>query len=281
MADIIVIGSIYIDLVANVIDIPKKGETVIGTSFNQLPGGRGTNQAITMANLGGNVAMVGKIGDDDLGNKLVSQMESYGINTYYIEKTKEAPTGVSLISVDREGEDATIVASGANTKINNRNIDKADDIIEKSKIVVTQLEIPIETVKYGLKKAKTKGKYTILDPTPAQVLDCEIIRHVDLLIADKLKLEVLSGISINNEKDLKKAAEILLGLGVKELIVFLREKGCIYINSSESKNFNSYETSELNITNANNIFNSALTFKLSQGESMDESINYALEKVRG
>lgn len=274
MADIVVIGSIIVDLVANVIEIPKEGEIVIGTSFNQLPGGKGANQAIAMAKLGGNVAMVGKIGNDDLGNKVVSQMDDYGINTYYIEKTEDAPTGVSLISVDRQGTNATIIASGANTKINTKNIDNADDLIKKSKIVVSQLELPIETVKYGLKKAKSKGKYTILDPTPAQVLDCEIIRHVNLLITDKSKLEILSGIPINNERDLKKAAEILLGLGVKELIISIENKGYRYIDSNNFRKFNSYTTS------TNDIFNAAVVVKLSQGKSINESIDYAIEKSK-
>ncbi len=276
MTDIIVIGSMNIDLVANVIEIPEKGETVIGTSFNQNPGGKGANQAIAIAKLGGDVAMVGKVGNDDFGDKLLSQMESCGINTYYIEKIKDTPTGVSLISVDREGSNAVILASGANTKINTKDIDKIEDLMEKSKVVVTQLEIPIETVKYGLKKAKAKGKYTILDPTPAQVLDSEIIRHVDLLIPDKSKLEILSGIPVNNEKDLKKAAEILLGLGVKELIIPLGKEGYRYINSTEYKKFNSYPLPQLSPKDVKNNFIAALAVKLSQGKNIDESIDFAV-----
>lgn len=279
MADIIVIGSLSVDLVTNVVEIPKKGETVIGTSFNQLPGKKGVGQALTMANLGGDVAMVGKIGDDDFGNKLLNQMESSGINTYYVRKINSAPTGVSLISVDGEGTEAVVVAAGANTKINIRDINKAEGLIENSKIVLTQLEIPIETVKYGLKIAKKKGKYTILDPTPAQVLDTEIIRHVDLIITNKSKMEVLSGIPINSEKDIKKASEILINLGVKEIIVSL-ENGCIYINSNEYRKFNFNGISSLNSNNNRNIFNAAIIVKLSHGKPIDEAINYALNKVK-
>ncbi len=269
MTDIIIIGSINMNLVAHVVEIPKKGETVIGTSFNQIPGGEGTKQAISMAKLKGNVAMIGKIGNDNFGDMLLSSMNSNGVNTYYIEKTEEAPTGVALISIDGKGEKSIIIASGANFKINTTNIDKAENLIEQSNIVVMQLDIPIETVEYGLKKAKKKGKYTILNPVPAQVLDREIIENVDLLTPNELELEFLSGIPIRNEEDIKKSAKILLGQGVKELIVTLKNKKCIYISPTKFKKYNTYIDTE-------NRFNSALIVKLSQGKNIDEAINFAL-----
>src|SRR5699024_7847899 len=154
------------------------------------------------------------------------------------------------------------------------DIREAEDLIERSKVVVTQLEIPIETVKYGLKTAKKKGKYTILDPTPAQVLDCEIIRHVDLIITNKSKLEILSEVPVNNEKDLIRASESLLELGVYEIVIY-HEDGCGYINSNEYRKFDFCETYHFNSNN--NIFNAALIVKLSQGKSIDKSISYALE----
>lgn len=277
MKDILVIGSINMDLIINVDKMPKKGQTILGENFNQIPGGKGANQAVAVARLGGNVAMIGKVGQDNLGNKLIQSMNNDGVDTSFIKSEKDISTGVALITVDRSGENSIVVAPGANYEIEKKDIDKAKKLIEYSKIVITQLEIPIEIVKYTLSKAKENGKYTILNPAPAQVLDRDIIKNIDLLTPNETELEILSGISIRNEEDIRKAAQKLIDLGIKELIITLGDSGCIYVNKNTFKKYNAYKVVPVDTTGAGDSFNAAIAVGLSHEKDIDEIIDFALK----
>lgn len=277
MREILVIGSINMDLVINVEKMPKKGQTIMGKDFKQIPGGKGANQAVAASRLGGNIAMIGKVGQDDFGKRLISKMISDGVDTSYIGKLEGVPTGVALINVDKTGENSIVVVPGANYEVDTRDIDRAEKLIEKSKIVIIQLEIPIETVRYALKKAKGKGKYTILNPAPAQVLDKDIIENVDLLTPNETELEILSGIIIEDDEDIKRGAQKLINLGVKELIVTLGKKGCIYVNKNTFKKYAAYKVVPVDTTGAGDSFNGAIAVGLSQGRKIDEVIDFALK----
>ncbi|MCR2043704.1 ribokinase [Anaerosalibacter massiliensis] len=277
MKDILVVGSINMDLVINVDEMPKKGQTILGENFNQIPGGKGANQAVAVARLGGNVAMIGKVGQDNFGNKLIQTMNSDGVDTSFIKSEKDISTGVALITVDRSGENSIVVAPGANYEIEKKDIDKAKKLIEYSKIVITQLEIPIEIVEHTLSKAKENGKYTILNPAPAQVLDRDIIKNIDLLTPNETELEILSGISIKNEEDIRKAAQKLIDLGIKELIITLGDSGCIYVNKNTFKKYDAYKVVPVDTTGAGDSFNAAIAVGLSHEKDIDEIIDFALK----
>lgn len=275
MADIVVVGSANVDLVANVSKMPRKGETVIGSDFNQITGGKGANQAVAIARLGGKVAMIGKVGNDDFGHKLISGMKLDHINTKFIGKIDGVPTGVALITVDEKGENSIIVIPGANYQVLEEDIEGAKGLIENSHVVMTQLEIPMDTVRYTLKISKGKGKYTILNPAPAQIIDREIIENVDLLTPNETELEILSGVTIKEEEDIKRAVDKLISFGVKELIITLGEKGSIYANDTTFKKYPSYKVTPVDTTGAGDSFNAAIAVGLSQGKSIDEVIDFA------
>ena len=277
MKDILVVGSINMDLVINVDEMPKKGQTILGENFNQIPGGKGANQAVAVARLGGNVAMIGKVGQDNFGNKLIQTMNSDGVDTSFIKSEKDISTGVALITVDRSGENSIVVAPGANYEIEKKDIDKAKKLIEYSKIVITQLEMPIEIVEHTLSKAKENGKYTILNPAPAQVLDRDIIKNIDLLTPNETELEILSGINIKNEEDIRKAAQKLIDLGIKELIITLGDSGCIYVNKNTFKKYDAYKVVPVDTTGAGDSFNAAIAVGLSHEKDIDEIIDFALK----
>ena len=170
MKNICVIGSLNMDLVVKVDTMPKGGQTLIGSNFKEVPGGKGANQAVAMARLGGNVSMIGKVGNDGFGQTLLNALKADNVNTDYIG-IEEGPTGVALITVDKNAENSIVVAPGANFKVAVEDIDNNIEAINNSDIVVVQLETPLETIKYGLKKAKEAGKYTILNPAPAVVIE--------------------------------------------------------------------------------------------------------------
>lgn len=274
MKKICVIGSLNMDLVVNVDNMPKKGQTLIGSDFKEVPGGKGANQAVAMARLGGDVTMIGKVGTDSFGQTLIDALKNDNVNTTYVHK-EDGPTGVAMITVDKNAENSIVVAPGANFKVKENDIDKNIDAIKNSDIVVVQLETPLETIKYALKSAKELGKYTILNPAPAVKLEDSIIANVDLLTPNETELEILSGVSINCEDDILKAAQTMIEKGVKELIVTLGSKGSLYINKEISMFKKSYKVDAVDTTAAGDSYTGALSVAFSKGENIEIAMDFA------
>lgn len=275
MGDITVIGSLNMDLVTNVENMPKVGETIIGSDFKEIPGGKGANQAVAIARLGGKVNMIGKVGDDGFGKTLLDSLKKDKINIDSVKIEKNTPTGVAIITVNGEGDNSIVVIPGANFKVCKEDIENNIETIEKSKMVIFQLEIPLETVKYGLKRSKELGKYTVLNPAPAKSLDEEMIKNIDLLIPNETELEVLSQMKIKDEKDFVNASKRLIEKGVKALIITMGEKGAFYIDKNCVKKFESKKVNAVDTTAAGDSFIGGVVSYLSKGREIDEAISFA------
>ncbi|WP_042273546.1 ribokinase [[Clostridium] dakarense] len=274
MKKICVIGSLNMDLVVKVDTMPKGGQTLIGSNFKEVPGGKGANQAVAMARLGANVSMIGKVGDDSFGQTMINALKNDNVDTRYINIEK-GPTGVALITVDKNAENSIVVAPGSNYMVDESYIDENLDAIKNSDIVVTQLETPLETIKYALKKAKELNKYTILNPAPAVKLEDELIENVDLLTPNETELEIISGIEINSEDDILKAAKVMIEKGVKELIVTLGSKGSLYINKEKSIFKNAYKVEAVDTTAAGDSYTGALSVAFANGKNVEEAMDFA------
>ena len=274
MNKICVIGSINMDLVVNVDEMPKKGQTLIGSDFKEVPGGKGANQAVAASRLGANVCMVGKVGSDGFGQNLLNQLKNNNVDTKYIQ-IEEGASGVALITVDKNAENAIVVSPGANFKLAQKDIDNCIDAIKESNVVVIQLETPIDTIKYALEKSKELDKFTILNPAPAVKLGDDIIKNVDLLTPNETELEILSGVSINNEDDILKAAQVMLEKGVKKLIVTLGSKGSLYIDKENKIYKKSYKVDAIDTTAAGDSYTGAIAVSLSQGKNVEDTIDFA------
>lgn len=274
MKNICVIGSLNMDLVVNVDTMPKPGQTIIGSNFKEVPGGKGANQAVAMARLNGNVSMIGKVGEDGFGQTLINSLKNDKVDTTYI-KTTNGATGVALITVDKNAQNSIVVSPGANFEVKEEDIDNNIKAIENSDIVVLQLETPLNTIKYALNKAKELNKYTILNPAPAVKLDDEIIKNVDLLTPNETELEIISGVSIETEEDIQKAAQIMIEKGVKELIVTLGSKGSLYINKEKSMFKKAYKVEAVDTTAAGDSYTGALAVALSQDKSIEDAMDFA------
>ena len=274
MKNICVIGSLNMDLVVNVDTMPKPGQTIIGSNFKEVPGGKRANQAVAMARLNGNVSMIGKVGEDGFGQTLINSLKNDKVDTTYIQTAKGA-TGVALITVDKNAQNSIVVSPGANFEVKEDDIDNNIEAIKNSDIVVLQLETPLDTIKYALNKAKELNKYTILNPAPAVKLDDEIIKNVDLLTPNETELEIISGVSIESEEDIQKAAQIMIEKGVKELIVTLGSKGSLYINKEKSMFKKAYKVEAVDTTAAGDSYTGALAVALSQDKGMEEAMDFA------
>ena len=274
MKKICVIGSLNMDLVVKVDTMPKGGQTLIGSDFKEVPGGKGANQAVAMARLGGNVNMIGKVGNDGFGQTLINELKNDNVDTSFIN-IEEGSTGVAMITVDKNAENSIVVAPGANFKVDSNYIDKNKKAIEQSDIVVLQLETPIDTIRYALKKSKELNKYTILNPAPAVKLEDDIIANVDLLTPNESELEILSGIEIKNEDDIKKAAKYMIDKGVKELIVTLGSKGSLYINKEEMMFRKSYKVNAIDTTAAGDSYTGALAVAFANNNNIEDAMDFA------
>jgi ribokinase len=233
---IIVFGSINIDLVATAPRLPIAGETLLGESFFQTPGGKGANQAVALAKLGIPTQMIGRVGADNFGGELIKNLQNYGVQTENILIDKNVSSGIAVITIDKKGENHIIVIPGANGQVNQEDINRLYPLLPTATTILLQLEIPIETVVAAAKAAKNANITVILDPAPAQShLADEIYPLIDIITPNEIEASQLVGFPVNGEETAAKAAKILLQRGVKCAIIKLGAKG-VYSSFSSSCN---------------------------------------------
>lgn len=272
MKKVVVVGSINMDLVTRCKRAPKGGETLFGEEFSQVPGGKGANQAVAIGKLGTNVIMLGKIGKDSFGKDMLASMEKNGVNIQHIEEGEKA-TGIAKIIVEESGQNRILVVAGANSEVDKEYVDRHLAAIKESDIVVTQLEIPIETVEYTLKKAKELGKITILNPAPARELSDEIIKNSDFIIPNESELALITGMAVETEEEIKKAGKKLLDMGVKNLIITLGSKGSLHLNRDKCEFHSAYKVKAIDTTAAGDSFIGGVVRELN-GDNISEAIEF-------
>lgn len=276
MKNIVVVGSLNMDLVVQANRLPLGGETIMGTAFHEIPGGKGANQAVAMARLGASVKMIGKVGKDGFGTSLLSTLKVDGVDTTAIESVEGQSTGVALITLQDSGENSIIVVPGANGEVSPSDIEKNQTAIREAGIVVAQLEVPIETVAKALKTAKEGGAYTILNPAPAQLLSQEILSHVDLLTPNETELALISQMPVTDMLSIRHAAQALINQGVKALVVTLGSEGSLYLNNKgETLYQKAFEVKAIDTTAAGDSFTAGLAVCMNQGLSMGEALEFA------
>jgi len=263
--DIVVIGSINADLVFKADKRPNPGETLIGKDFKTVPGGKGANQAVAASRLGAKVAILGCLGKDQNGVFLEENLENNNVETKYIKKTDDAPSGVAGI-VLAEGDNSIIVVPGANYKVDKEYIDKNKEVILNSKIVLLQLEIPVDVVKYVIEICSNSEVKTILNPAPIQKLDEDTLDKLDYLTPNEHEFKILYG-STNEEKILKEQKN--------KLIITKGRQGVVFSKGEEVINIPSLEVDVVDTTGAGDTFNGAFAQSIVKGKTVEESIKFA------
>ena len=272
---IVVVGSCNTDMVIKADRLPVPGETILGGTFFMNPGGKGANQAVAAARMGGNVTLISKTGNDVFGKQSVMLYTAENIKTDYIFSDPKHPSGVALITVDAQGENCIVVASGANAPLSPSDIDKASTEIESSDLILMQLEIPIETVEYVAEKAQKKDIKVILNPAPARALSDNLLKNLYIIIPNKSEAEILSGIKVTDIESAKLAANIISSKGVNIVVITLGSQGALIKEYDDFLFVDALKVEALDTTAAGDTFCGAVCVGLSEGKSILESVKLA------
>ena len=276
MNEISVLGIFVADISFSGPKIPAVGETILGNKYNVGPGGKGCNQAIAIARLGGKVNFISKIGKDAYGKLALETLKKNNINTENIIQDEKLQTGVAGILVDKQsGKNAINVIVGAPNSLKINEMNNQINLIKSSKIFLTQLEIPKDVTLHCLKTAKENGCLTILNPAPASEISKEFYSYIDYFTPNETEAEFYTGIKITNEKEAKQAADKLVNLGIKKIIITLGEKGLFYSDGQEEIHLKASSVKAIDTTGAGDAFNGALAFSLFKGKPIKACLELA------
>lgn len=275
MKKILVIGSLNMDTVIETPRIPVPGETIMGRSIELVPGGKGANQVYTIGKLGGDVSMIGAVGDDSYGGMLIDNLKKVHVNVEGIERVPGGTTGQAFIPVDDTGENSIIVIGGTNSLVDEALLKKYERLMDECDIVVMQQEIPLITVMAAKEMALKKGKTIIVDPAPAAPMPDEFWADVDYIKPNETELGILIGKELSTQEEYKAAAQEMLDKGVKHLLVTLGSKGCLFMSKEGEEFISANKVHAVDTTAAGDCFTGAFAVALSQGKTEKEAIAFA------
>jgi ribokinase len=271
--DVVVVGGANMDYLVKGPELPAPGSTVQGVLFQEAPGGKGANQAVGVARLGGRAALVACIGTDERGEALVQRLIEEGVDTSAVVRDPGAPTGVALIAVGGSGEKQIVTAPGANQRLTPAAVGAAADLIAKAKVVLLQLEVPIEAVEAGIRLARAAGARVVLDPAPPIPLREELLRNIHVIRPNASEAEVLSGIEVIDRASARRAADNLIRRGVRAVCV--GAPGGNLLVSDEGETWLPHlEVEVVDATGAGDAFAGALALALAEGLALSGAARF-------
>ncbi len=273
MGEIVVVGSLNADLVIRTPHFPRPGETIQGDDLATIAGGKGANQAVAAARLGAHVTMIGCVGADSFGSTLIENLKKNNVDARHVRRDGSAATGTAIIMVDGNGENSIVLSPGANARISPHDVEPA--ALSGAKLLLLQLEIPLETVLHTALIARNKKVRVILNPAPARDLPDELLQLADYLVPNQTELARLSGRKVKDQGSLETAARTMLARGVKNLVVTLGEKGALIANRSKLKYVESYKVRPVDTTGAGDAFIGGMAVALLQRKSLQDAVQYA------
>jgi ribokinase len=270
---ILIIGSSNTDMVVRTGTFPKPGQTVLGGSFLMNPGGKGANQAVAAARLGGDIRFITKTGEDIFGQQAIQGFEKEGLDISYARVTTDFASGIALITVSESGENQIVVASGANMDL--RPEDIPQDAFTGVEYALVQLEIPIETVAYALEKCRQMNVKVILNPAPAALLNDDLLGKVYLITPNETETEFITGILPDSVETMERAAKVLLAKGVQNVMITLGKNGVFFLNNHQMETIPAIKVEARDTTAAGDVFNGALVTALASGKDFRRAAEFA------
>jgi ribokinase len=275
MAKIVVAGSINNDLIINSPKPPYMGETVIGGGFMTAAGGKGANQAVAAARLGAEAVMLGAVGNDLFGAELKANLERNKVNTNFVKICEKYPTGTAVI-VLHKGDNFIVVDPGANQSNSPEDIKNAEDMIKQADMLMVQLEIPFETVRFVMETAKKYNVKVLLNPAPAAKIPDSILTLADILTPNESECEALSGISAKSVEGAFEALRYFMSKGIKQVCITMGENGAAYNINDELRHIPCRNVSNVeDTTAAGDSFSAALAVALCEGKNIEEAVGFA------
>ena len=272
---IVVVGSTNTDMVIKASHLPQPGETILGGTFFMSAGGKGANQAVAAARLGGSVLFIAKTGYDIFGKQSIELFEKEGIDVSGVKRDHYQPSGVALITVDEKGENCIVVAPGANATLTRDDIDEVKEKIENAALLLVQLETPLDTVEYIASIAASKKTKFILNPAPAAKLSDELLSKISIITPNQKETEMLTGIKVTDQVSAKRAAALLHKKGIGTVIITMGAMGAFVSHENKYSMIPGHKVNVVDTTAAGDIFNGALVVALSEGKMMDDAVAFA------
>lgn len=274
-AKVVVVGSLNMDLVTRAERLPRAGETLAGESFTTVPGGKGANQAVAAARLGARVAMVGCVGDDAYGEQLRAALVAEQVDCQAVTSVAGVSSGVALIVVDASSQNAIVIVAGGNGQLMPDVVATFDAKLAEADVIICQLEVPMETVAYTLKRGRELGKIVILNPAPASApLPAAWYPMIDYLIPNESEAAMLSGLPVDSLASAEAAATKLLEAGAAKVIITLGALGSLFADGQRFEHFPAPRVQPVDTTAAGDTFVGGFAAALAQGKSETEAIGF-------
>ncbi len=270
---IYVLGSINMDMVARVPRMPVGGETLTADKYYVNPGGKGANQAVAIAKLGGKVAMIGKVGSDETGDALKNNLKAMGVDESMVTRA-DVPSGIAMIIVEG-GENRIILYKGANHSVTKTDVDEGLRNAKPGDALVMQLEIPLETVTYAAAVAKQKGMLVLLNPAPAVPLGEELLKNVDIIAPNETETEILTGVGLDSDVHIALAVKKLYQLGVKRVIITMGSRGSIVAEGQTITPVEPRKVKAVDTTSAGDTFVGATVLRYLDGDTLEDAARFA------
>jgi ribokinase len=272
---IYIIGSSNTDMVVKAERLPAPGETILGGTFLMNAGGKGANQAVAAARLGGNVSFIANLGNDLFGTQALEQFKREKIHTQFITLDAQHPSGVALINVDASGENCIAVAPGANGNLSPELLKSFITSLTPPALVLIQLEIPITTVEFIIQQCASQSIPVIVNPAPAHKISDDVLKLVSIITPNESEAELITGIPITDEYAVKKTAAFLHKKGINKVVLTLGKRGA-YWSTGEGEGFVATPSvTTVDTTAAGDCFSGALAVALSENETLENAVKFA------
>ncbi len=260
------------DLVVRATRFPQPGETISGEDLQIIPGGKGANQAVAAARQGASVAMVGCVGNDGFGPLLIDNLKQNNVDVSYIRVDSQSATGTAIIVVDANGQNSIVLSPGGNGTLSPADLNNIP--FSDYKLLLLQLEIPIETVVSATRRAKESGLQVLLNPAPARSLPEELISLPDFILPNETELSLLTDQPVHDPASAENAAKTLLERGAQNVIATLGAKGALIVSDQRVVHVDTYQVEVVDTTAAGDAFISGFASALLRNQSLEEAVRY-------